>query len=99
MVVNEKMQKILHELSLVERNEISRCMNLAANDLGNELICLYYSDTTNEVRSLIKDFLTSAGVVWLRKLLTNDTSAIVSSRGELAGLDDYLVLLAANDKA
>ena len=99
MVVNAKMQKILDELSLIERNEMTRCMNLAANDLGNELITLYYSDTSSRVKVLIKEFLTLAGVVWLRKLLTKDTSPVLSSRGVLAGLDDYLGLLAANDEA
>lgn len=99
MVVNGKMQSVLDELSLIERDEMIRCMNLAANDLGNELIKLHHSNSSEQVKRLIKEFLTMAGVVWLRKLLTNDTTQVQSSKGVFAGLDDYLGLLAANDEA
>jgi hypothetical protein len=41
--------------------------------------------------------MTQAGVVWLRKLLTKDTADIASSESDLASMQDYLGLLAAND--
>lgn len=93
MIVNAQMQQLLDELSTLERNEMTRLFNLAANDLGNELITLYHSREDARTRELIKEFLTLAGPVWLRKLLLKDVTPVVSSRGVFASLDDYLNLL------
>ena len=99
MIVTTQMQELLEELSVIERNEMTRMINLSANDLGNELIVLYYSRTQLKTRQIIKEFLTLAGVVWLRKLLTKDTDPVVSSQGRFASLNDYISLLAANDES
>ena len=99
MIVNLEMQKLLDELSVLEREEMTRLFNLAANDLGNELILLYYRRTESETRALIQQFLTLAGPVWLRKLMTKDVSRVLSSHGVFASLDDYLNLLVQNNES
>jgi len=99
MIVSLEMQKLLDELSILEREEMTRLFNLAANDLGNELINFYYRCPESKTRGVIQEFLTLAGPVWLRKLLTKDTSPVVSSRGVFASLDDYLGLLSSNSES
>ena len=99
MIVNLEMQKLLDELSVLEREEMTQLFNLAANDLGNELISFYYRCPELKTRGIIQEFLTLAGPVWLRKLLTKDTSPVVSSRGTFASLDDYLDLLSNSSES
>ena len=99
MIINIEMQKLLDELSILEREEMTRLLNLAANDLGNELIKFYYRCTELKTRGVIQEFLTLAGPVWLRKLLTKDTSPVESSHGAFATLDDYLGLLSNSNES
>ncbi len=97
MRVSTEMQSILDELNRVERKAMSRLSTLSVNNLGVGLIELYYKRDNLHTRELIREFLSRAGVVWLRKLLTKDTSPIASSVTRFATLKDYVGLLAAND--
>lgn len=97
MRISTDMQSILDELKRVERKPMARLSGLSVNTLGIGLIELYYKRDNLQTRELIRDFLTLAGAVWLRKLLTRDTTPIASSETRFASLSDYLGLLAAND--
>lgn len=83
----------------IEGGANAKRLNVPANELGNRLIELYYNSSVLETRELITEFMTEAGVVWLRKLLTRDVSAVASSSSRFASMDDYLSLLSANDDA
>lgn len=98
MILSEKMVDTLHEIRRIETNKISRILNVPAAELGNCMIDLYYSTSRLETRTLIADFMHQAGVVWMRKLLTRDTSPIASTQTRFATLNDYVELLAANDE-
>ncbi len=99
MRINTEMQFILSELSAAEGRRMASIVRLPANELGNELIKLYYSREDVQRRELIREFMNQAGVVWLRKLLTRDVRPIASSQAPFASLNDYVQLLAANDEA
>lgn len=103
MILNEKMIDTLYVLRRIESKQISKIMDVPADELGNCLIRVY-SETDNLLtRELITSFMEQAGVFWTRKLLTRDTSPIESSIFKLgrrfASLSDYLGLLPANDDA
>ncbi len=93
MRINIEMQVILNELITREGKPISALLDISVNELGNGLIKYYYQNQDIGTRELIRAFLTEAGSVWLRKLLTKDLSPIVSSRNKFASLDEYLSLL------
>ncbi len=97
MKISSEMRSVLVQLQNIEGRAFKKLVKLPANDLGNSLIDYYYKTDALETRQLIRNFLDMAGVVWLRKLLTNDTTAVVSSQTRFASLGDYLDLLAAND--
>lgn len=99
MKINTEMNRLLVQLQILEGRSIKKISKLPANELGNNLIKFYYRTDALMTRELIRDFLDLAGVVWLRKLLTNDTDTVVSSQACFASLDDYLDLLASNDDA
>ncbi len=99
MILNEAMVNHLHEIRCIESTYTGKQLNVPANQLGNRLIVLYYKTKRLETRELITSFMTEAGVVWLRKLLTRDTSPIASTHTQFACMEDYLGLLAANDGA
>lgn len=99
MILNEAMVDALHSIRCIESTNNGKRLNVPANELGNRLIKLYYHTQIFETRELITEFMTQAGVVWLRKLLTKDVGPIASSSTRFASLDDYLSLLAANDGA
>ncbi len=97
MIVTTEMQDVLDELCIIEGSRISNFMHLPENELANKLIDVYYSQKSDRSGQLIREFMTKAGAVWLRKLLTKDTEPVVSSRGVFASLDEYVGLLTAND--
>ncbi len=97
MRINSRMQGMINELEQIEGGAIASLLDLPANDLGNKLIKLYYKRENLKTRELIRDFMSAAGVVWLRKLLTKDTAPISSSVAPFASLDEYISLVAAND--
>jgi len=99
MILNEAMVDALHSIRRIESPYTGKQLNVPANELGNRLIVLYYKTRKLETRELITEFMTEAGVVWLRKLITRDLGSIASSQSRFASLDDYLGLLAANDDA
>lgn len=99
MILNEAMVDALHSIRGIESSRTGKQLNVPANELGNRLIVLYYKTHRLATRELITLFMTQAGVVWLRKLLTRDISPIASSEARFASLSDYLGLLAANDDA
>jgi len=99
MILNETMVDALHAIRCIESTNNGKRLNVPANELGNRLIKLYYHTPILETRELITEFMTQAGVVWLRKLLTKDVGPIASSSTRFASMNDYLSLLAANDSA
>lgn len=97
MIVNDAMVDALDTIRRNESDPVTLNLNISDNVLGNRLIKLYYQTSNINSRELITEFMTQAGVVWLRKLLTKDTADIASSESDLASMQDYLGLLAAND--
>jgi len=98
MILSETMVDNLHAIRRIESSSISEILNVPANELGNCLISVYYKTSNLETRELITDFMTEAGVVWLRKLLTRDTDPIASTKTRFASMGDYMDLLSANDE-
>lgn len=99
MILNEAMVDALHAIRRIESVYTGRQLNVPANELGNRLIVLYYKTQRLETRELITEFMTQAGVVWLRKLVACDIGPIASSESQFASMNDYLDLLASNDDA
>lgn len=97
MIVNDAMVDALNTIRHNEGVSLNWSLSVPRNELGNRLIALYYQTANIHSRELITEFMTQAGVVWLRKLLTKDTGAIASSKSQFASLNDYLGLLGAND--
>jgi len=89
----------LQEIRRIESKNNGERLNVPANELGNRLIKLYYHTGFSETRELITEFMTEAGVVWLRKLLTKDVGPIASSDSQFASMSDYLSLLTANENS
>lgn len=96
MILNEALIDKLDAIHQVESDKISRILHLPANELGNCLIDLFYSTSNPGVRDLIAEFMTEAGAVWLRKLMTKDTDPVESTTTQFASLHDYTNLLGAN---
>jgi len=99
MILNEEMVDALHSIRRIESSYTGKQLNVPANQLGNRLIVLYYKTNKLSTRKLITKFMTHAGIVWLRKLITRDTCEIASSATPFASMNDYLGILAANDDA
>lgn len=99
MIINDAMIVVLSSIRLNERGQRHVSLNAANKNIGNRLIKLYYQTPNIHTRELITEFMTQAGVVWLRKLLTKDTASIASTESRFASLDDYLSLLVANDSS
>jgi hypothetical protein len=97
MIVNDAMVDALDAICRNESGQEFCDLDVSNNELGNRLIYLYYQTASISSRELITEFMSQAGVVWLRKLLTKDTAPIASSRSEFASMSDYLDLLIAND--
>lgn len=97
MIINEQMSLVLDQIKENESAYTSKQLCGSSNQLGNRLIVLYYKTNKVNTRELITEFMTQAGIVWLRKLLTKDTRPIASSSSPFASMSDYLGLLAAND--
>jgi len=97
MNLNETMVDALRTIRRIEGKKVSRVLNVPAKELGNRLIELYYQSSNLNTRELITGFMTQAGHVWLRKLLTKDIGPVESSSTYFASIDDYIDLLAAND--
>jgi len=98
MILSESMVDNLHAIRRIESSKISKILDVPANQLGNCLIKVYYSSANLETRQLITDFMNEAGVVWMRKLLTRDTSKIENSKSDFASMTDYMGMMAANDE-
>jgi hypothetical protein len=99
MILNQVMAGGLHAIKSKLSAGTAEQLNVPANELGNRLIVLYYKTHCLATRKLITEFMSQAGVVWLRKLLTRDTGPISSSQTRFACMSDYLGMLAANDDA
>ena len=97
MILNQTMMDNLKSIRCLEGARIGKQQNVSANELGYRLIVLYYNTDGLQTKDLITEFMTQAGVVWLRKLLTRDIRTIASSEEAFASMNDYLGLLAAND--
>lgn len=99
MMLTEQMSDVLDEVRRIEGGRVSRILSVPVGELGNRLIDVYYISSSLATRELIKDFMNQAGVVWMRKLLTRDTSPIASTATQFATLNDYMSLLVANDES
>ena len=97
MVLSENMVENLYAIEEVEPQQASIIMNLPLNELGNSLIDVYYGTSNLEARKLITDFMNEAGIEWMRKLLTRDTSPVETSKAEAVSVYDSTLLVAAND--
>lgn len=87
----------LHTIDEIESKKVSTVIELPLEELGNSLIDVYYSTTNLDARKLITDFMNEAGVEWMRKLLTRDTSPVKSSKTRVASVYAFTSLEAAND--
>jgi len=96
MILSENMVDNLYAIEEVEPQRVSTIMNQPLNELGNSLIEFYYATSNLEARKLITDFMNEAGIEWMRKLLTRDTSP-VETRKDIASTNDFTLLAAAND--
>jgi len=97
MTLNEKMVNTLHAIRRIEGAKVSKMLNVSSKQLGNKMIEVYYYSGNLYTRELITQFMTDAGAVWLRKLLTRDTAKIESTQAPFATISDYINLVAAND--
>ncbi len=97
MTLNENMVDTLHVIRRIESRKVSKLLNVSSKELGNRLIDVYYKTGNLRTRELITQFMTDAGAVWLRKLLTRDTGVVESTQAPFATVKDYINLLAAND--
>jgi len=97
MILSESMVEKLHEIRRIESSKMSNVLDVASNELGNCLIDVYYSTSNLETRELITEFMNEAGVNWLRKLLTKDTSPVEATKSSFATVNDYMSLMPAND--
>jgi len=98
MILSESMVDNLHTIRRIESSKISKILDVSSNELGNCLIDVYYGTNNLETRELITDFMNQAGVDWLRKLLTRDTSPVEHSKRSFASMNDYMGMLSANDE-
>ena len=76
MKLSENMIENLYAIEEVEPQQVSTIMNLPLNELCNSLIDVYYGTSNLEARKLITSFMNEAGIEWMRKLLTRDTSPV-----------------------
>lgn len=99
MIVSDAMIDVLSVIRRKECAQVYAGLSRSNPNLGNRLIKLFYQTSNVHTRELITEFMTLAGAVWLRKLLTRDTDDIASTQSRLASLDDYLGLLVVNDSS
>jgi len=86
----------LNAIRRLESSQVSALLDVPANELGNALIRVYLNTQSLETRELITEFMTEAGVVWLRKLLTRDTLPLASDEAKFTSMNDYMRLIDAN---
>lgn len=67
------------------------------DQLGTQLIELYYRTDSLMTREIIRDLFEDLGMEWLRKLITRDTSTDDLLFKEFASTNDYLSMLGSND--
>lgn len=97
MILSESMVDNLHAIRRIESQKITKVLNVPANELGNSLIYVYYSTDNLETRKLITGFMNEAGIAWMRKLLTKDTSPVKNSKTMFATMNDFTTFMSAND--
>ena len=93
MRLTENMVNLLSEIRRIETEEHLIELDRPEGELGNRLIDLYYATDNLQTRELITQFLKSAGFVWLRKLVTRDTSPAAAPDGVFASIQDFLGIL------
>lgn len=104
MNLTSNMVDRLHQIRRIEQGVPSCELDAPAEQLGAELVALYYRTDKSRTRVLITQFLADAGGDWLHKLVTAEvqqqsmTAYPASQPGlKTASLQDYLSVLAAND--
>lgn len=81
----------------IERKKLVRKLNVPSSEIGNSLIEIYYQTDNLRTRELIMSFMNEAGVCWMRKLITRDTSEMSDAQVSISSIDNYVNLIAAND--
>ncbi|MBT8114458.1 MAG: hypothetical protein KJP04_03715 [Arenicella sp.] len=94
MKLTQKMLQTLNEIRNIEPLERVDELDVPDTELGNKLIELYYHSDNSRTQKLITVFMKSAGIIWLRKLVTRDTTPTAAPDGTFASLTDYIGMLA-----
>ena len=96
MILTEPMVDLLDELRRIEPARKSRALRVPESKLGNALIHHYYETDNLLSREIIKEIMSHAGVLWLRKLIMKNRQPM-EAVSHFSSLNDYIELAAAND--
>jgi len=97
MNLSKVMLDAVQTIRRTERRKLVRQLDVPSNEIGNSLIEVYYQTDNLRTRELIMEFMHQAGVQWMRKLITRDTTPLNETQLKLTSLDSYVNLIAAND--
>ena len=95
-ITNQMMQQI-DDIKNYESATNARLIKVPENELSGGLIELYYQTDNLSTRETVRNMFQNAGVSWLRKLITRDTSVSAVPVKELATTEDYLSMMVCND--
>ena len=96
MNISNTMLELLNKIRSIEPSRKTRGLDIADDEIGNQLIDFYYQTSALETRSLIREFMEHAGFIWVKKLITKDTNPVDEFEG-LSTLAEYTAHAAAND--
>lgn len=96
MKLTGPMVDLLDELRRIEPARKNRALSVPESKLGNALIRHYYATDNLLSREIIKEIMSHAGFVWLRKLIMKDPQPL-DTISHFSSLNDYIELAAAND--
>ena len=97
MILDNHILELLHEIRRIEGTVRARALDVPTEQLGQQLIRVYYASQRLKTRLRIREIFERAGSSWVQKLITRDVSEQLPFN--LSTLDDYLELAAANDPA
>ena len=98
MKLTRPMVDLLDELRRIEPAHKNCALSVSESKLGNALIDYYYATDDLLSREIIKEIMSRAGFVWLRKLIMKNLSP-VDTAPHFSSLNDYIELAGANDPA
>lgn len=87
---------LLNDLHRIEPAHKNRSLCVPKSKLGNALIRHYYATDNLLSREIIKEIMSQAGFVWLRKLIMKNPQPL-DTISHFSSLNDYIELAAAND--